>query len=104
MKTVPHVPVHGSGHVAALYVRVSSKEQVEGYSLDVQRRACRDLCTGRGDTVVAGYADEGVSARTDNLAKRLAFTRLMADAQAGHFGMIVVHKMDQFARKLRVAL
>src|ERR687893_2343920 len=89
---------------AAIYVRVSSKEQVEGYSLDAQRRACRDFCDGRGYSVVADYADEGVSAHTDNLAKRPAFSRLMADAEAGRFSVIVVHKMDRFARKLRVAL
>ena len=90
--------------VAAVYVRVSSKEQVEGYSLDAQRRACRDFCMARGYTIVADYADEGVSAHTDNLAKRPAFSRLLDDAEAGRFGVIVVHKMDRFARKLRVAL
>src|SRR5215210_7613692 len=89
---------------AAVYVRVSSKEQVEGYGLDAQRRACRDFCATRSYTVVADYADEGVSAHTDNLAKRPAFSRLMADAEAGRFSVIVVHKMDRFARKLRVAL
>jgi len=89
---------------AAIYVRVSSKEQVEGYSLDAQRRACRDFCAGRNYTVVAEYADEGASAHTDNLAKRPAFSRLLADAEAGRFSVIVVHKMDRFARKLRVAL
>ena len=89
---------------AALYVRVSSKEQVEGYSLDAQRRACRDLCAARGYALVAEYADEGVSANTDNLAKRPDFARMLADAEAGRFDVLVVHKMDRFARKLRVAL
>src|SRR3954449_2311776 len=89
---------------AALYVRVSSAEQVEGYSLDAQRRACRDFSALRGYTVATEYADEGVSAHTDNLAKRPAFSRMLADAESGRFGVIVVHKMDRFARKLRVAL
>src|SRR5215210_3242433 len=89
---------------AAVYVRVSSKEQVEGYGLDAQRRACRDFCATRNYAVVADYADEGVSAHTDNLAKRPDFARMLADADAGRFGVIVVHKMDRFARKLRVAL
>jgi site-specific DNA recombinase len=89
--------------VAAIYVRVSSKEQVEGYSLDAQRRACRDFCAGRGYTVVADYADEGISPHTDNLAKRPAFSKLLADAETGRYGVIVAHMIDRFARKLRVA-
>jgi len=97
-------PVSGAEGLAAIYVRVSSKEQVEGYSLDAQRRACRDFCAGRSYTVVADYADEGVSAHTDNLAKRPDFSRMLADASSGRFSVIVVHKMDRFARKLRVAL
>src|SRR5918998_177575 len=104
MSGVPHVPARGNGHRAAIYVRVSSREQVEGYSLDAQRRACRDFCAARGHAVVAEYADEGVSAHTDNLARRPDFARLLADAKAGRLSLIVVHKMDRFARKLRVAL
>src|SRR5215211_413982 len=104
MSSVPPRRSAGNDRLAAIYVRVSSKEQVEGYSLDAQRRACRDFCEARGYTIVADYADEGVSAHTDNLAKRPAFSRMLADAEAGRFGVIVVHKMDRFARKLRVAL
>src|SRR5437763_17104889 len=102
MPSVPHSPGANIGQLASIYVRVSSKEQVEGYSLDAQRRACSDFCTARGFKVVANYADEGVSAHTDNLAKRPDFARLLADAESGRFSVIVVHKMDRFARKLRV--
>src|SRR5436190_18451226 len=104
MRSVPERRTLGNERLAATYVRVSSKEQVEGYSLDAQRRACQDFCASRGYTVVASYADEGVSAHTDNLAKRPDFARLLADAESGRFNVIVVHKMDRFARKLRVAL
>src|SRR5438094_1463618 len=88
----------------AVYVRVSSKEQVEGYSLDAQRRACRALCAARGYTVISEYADEGRSAHTDNVGKRPGFASMLADADAGRFALIVVDKMDRFARKLRVTL
>src|SRR5918995_4187676 len=103
MLTFPDARAIGEGQLAAIYVRVSSKEQVEGYSLDAQRRACREFCAARGYTIVAEYADEGVSAHTDNLAKRPDFSRLLTDADAAPFSVIVVHKMDRFARKLRVA-
>lgn len=89
---------------AALYIRVSTSDQVDGYSLDAQRHAGRIFARSRSYDVVAEYADEGLSAHTDNLAKRPAFSRLLADAEAGRFEIIVVHKMDRFTRKLRVLL
>ncbi len=49
---------------AALYVRVSSEEQVEGYSLSAQERAIEAYCRDHGYEIVARYRDEGKSART----------------------------------------
>jgi site-specific DNA recombinase len=89
---------------AAIYTRVSSREQVDGHSLDAQARACRGLCDQRGYQVVAEFSDEGISARSDQVAKRPAFAQLMADADRGAFDVVVVHKMDRFARNLRVQL
>ncbi len=89
---------------AAVYVRVSSEEQVEGYSLDAQVRAANLYCEAHGWELMQEYRDEGKSARTDDLAKRPAFARLLADAEAGLIDVIVVHKLDRFARNLRVTL
>jgi len=89
---------------AALYERVSSEEQVEGYSLDAQDRAGRLYCEAHGWQVAQVYRDEGRSARTDDLAKRPAFQQLLVDAEAGLIDVVVVHKLDRFARNLRVTL
>jgi DNA invertase Pin-like site-specific DNA recombinase len=89
---------------AAAYRRVSSEEQVEGYSLDAQTRAIRLYCESHGWSILHEYSDEGKSARTDDLGKRPAFARMLADAEAGRFDVIVVHKLDLFARNLRVTL
>jgi len=89
---------------AALYARVSSPEQLEGYSIDAQRRAFRLLCQGRGWEPAAEYIDEGKSARTDRLTKRPAFRQALADAQAHLYDVLVVHKLDRFSRNLRVTL
>ena len=89
---------------AAPYRRVSSDEQIEGYSLDAQTRAVRQYCESHGWAIVHEYSDEGKSARTDDLAKRPAFGQMLADAEAGLFDVIVVHKLDRFARNLRVTL
>ena len=57
---------------AALYARVSDEEQVEGYSLDAQRRAFRQFCEHKEWNPYREYVEEGVSARTDDMAKEVA--------------------------------
>ena len=89
---------------AAVYARVSSEEQVEGYSLDAQRRAFRALVEGRGWTVFQEYLEEGRSAHTDDIRKRPVFKQAIDDALAGRYDVLVVHKIDRFSRKLRVTL
>ncbi|MDP9364143.1 MAG: recombinase family protein [Chloroflexota bacterium] len=89
---------------AALYVRVSSEEQVEGYSLDAQERAARHYAAAHEWDIVKTYPEEGKSAWTDDLAKRPQFGAMLADAEAGQFDVIIVHKIDRFARNVTVAL
>src|SRR5215208_4185005 len=89
---------------AALYERVSSEEQVEGYSLDAQDRAGRLYRDAHAWEIAQVYRDEGRSARTDDLTKRPAFQQMLADAEAGLIDVVVVHKLDRFARNLRVTL
>lgn len=83
---------------AAIYTRVSSAElQLDGFSLDAQRTACERLAQERGWKVVAVYTDPGVSART---TERPQFQRMMEDARAGRFDVIIVHKLDRFSRSV----
>src|SRR5712692_6170609 len=89
---------------AAAYIRVSSEEQVDGHSLDAQKRAIEQACAERDWTIVEWYADEGISAHTDDIAKRPAFHKLVQDAQRHRFDAVVVHKLDRFARSVVVAL
>ncbi len=89
---------------AALYARVSSEEQVEGYSLDAQRRAFQTLVEGRGWTIYREYLEEGKSARTENIGNRPVFKEMVEDALARRFDVLVVHKLDRFSRNLRITL
>ena len=68
---------------AGIYYRVRSEEQVEGFSLDAQRRLLRDFCAAKGWVIAEEYADEGKSARSDAIAKRPAFKRMLEDVEAG---------------------
>lgn len=89
---------------ARLYARVSTEEQVEGYSLDAQRRAFAALVQGRGWTNDREYIEEGKSAHTDNINKRPMFKEAIEDALAKKYDVLVVHKIDRFARKLKITL
>lgn len=89
---------------AALYARVSTEEQVEGYSIDAQRRAFQSLVETRGWTHYKEYIEEGKSAHTNDLRKRPVFREAMDDALTGKYDVLVVHKIDRFSRKLRITL
>lgn len=89
---------------AALYARVSTEEQVDGYSLDAQKRAFNTLIQGRGWTAYKEYVEEGKSAHTDDINKRPVFKEAIDDALVNKYDVLVVHKIDRFSRKLRVTL
>src|SRR4051794_942039 len=87
---------------AGIYYRVSSEEQVDGFSLDAQRRILLEFCQAKNWVVADEYADEGKSARTDKIERRPAFKRMLEDAADGVLDVVVVHKVDRFARNIRV--
>ena len=89
---------------AALYARVSSEEQAEGYSLDAQIRACRKYAEEHSWTMLWEYVEEGRSARTDDINKRPQFKKMMEDATNHVFDVVIVHKLDRFSRNLRITL
>lgn len=89
---------------AALYARVSSQEQTEGYSIDAQVRAFRNLCESKGWTIFNEYLEEGRSAHTENVNKRPVFKQAMTDAFEHAYDVLVVHKIDRFSRKLRITM
>lgn len=80
--------------IAALYARYSSDNQREE-SIVAQLRACREYCKRKGYTVIKEYADEAYTGTNDN---RPQFQQMLADAEAGLFEVIVVHKLDRFGR------
>ena len=86
------------------YTRVSSVEQVEGFSLAAQRHAITAYAAAQGWVVADWYEDAGRSAATDDVHKRPAFARMLADAEARRFDVVIVHGLDRFARSAVVAL
>lgn len=80
------------------YRRVSMREQVDGHSLDAQAKNIRDYTAGQGWDLLEIYTDAGISAKKDSFRPDLA--RLMQDAKAGKFDVVVVDKIDRFYRHL----
>jgi site-specific DNA recombinase len=87
----------------AVYYRVS-KDKKGGVSIDVQRAECERYIAQHhpGAIILPAYIDDGKSAFTDKIEKRPAFQRLINDAAARVFDLVVVYKLDRFARKRAV--
>jgi DNA invertase Pin-like site-specific DNA recombinase len=83
---------------AAIYTRVSSDMQLEGYSLGDQERKCGQYAAREGLHVVAKYTDAAESATS---ADRPEFQRMIQDAERGKFDTIVLMNFSRFARNLR---
>ncbi len=85
---------------AHIYIRVSTDEQAEdGYSLHAQDRACRLYCELHSVTVGDSYIDDGYTGTNGN---RPGFAHLLASVQPGD--LVVVHKLDRFARNTALLL
>jgi site-specific DNA recombinase len=84
------------------YIRVSDESQVDGYSLNAQRTEITRWCDRQGHKLVGFYADEGVSAHTDDINKRPQLMRLLEYAKRRAFDIAVVHTLDRWARNVGV--
>lgn len=89
----------GRAKRAALYARVSLEEQADNYSVRGQLDLLHDFARNRGYEVVAQYVDEGYSGTT---AERPDLGRLMKDAGARRFEILIVYRVDRFFRSLRL--
>jgi site-specific DNA recombinase len=86
------------------YLRVSSRRQVDkgfdedGLSLPAQREACARYAAEHAIAIVGEYIERGESARS---ADRPEFQAMLARIQqARDVQVVVVHKVDRFARNL----
>ena len=86
---------------AVLYVRVSTKEQLQGdgdpdgYSIPAQRQACARRADALGATVVETFIERGESARS---ADRPELQRMLTYLASEPVQYVIVHKVDRLAR------
>lgn len=83
-----------TGMTAYVYARYSSANQREE-SIDAQLQAIREYCSRQDITIKHVYTDEAESARSDD---RPEFQRLMEDLRIHPPNLVLVHKLDRFAR------
>lgn len=81
---------------AAIYARQSVAEP-EGIARQVE--ACRQLAESRDYEVVEVYTDDAVSGYRDR-GEGTAFARMLTDARAGTFDVLIVRKLDRLGRSL----
>ena len=85
-----------AGQRAVGYVRESTEEQGQGFSPDAQRQAIRRFAEENGLALVGEYCDfHSGWKRADG---RPEFQRLMSDAAARHFDVVLVYHTSRFAR------
>ncbi len=84
---------------ALLYVRVSTAEQVDNYSLATQERACREYCEREGLTVDRIFREEGESAKTANRTQlRAMLNYCSSEAKRRGISAVVIFRVDRLAR------
>ena len=79
---------------AVIYARYSSDHQREE-SIEGQLRECKEYADRNDMFVIKTYIDRALSAKTDN---RPEFQRMIKDSTKGLFDIVLVWKLDRFAR------
>lgn len=88
-----------AGRRAVIYARYSSDRQTED-SIEAQLRACREYAASKGYVVVGTYADEAISGKGSKTAARKQYQKMLRDAEAHKFDILLIHKFDRVARNV----
>ncbi|MBE3088687.1 MAG: recombinase family protein, partial [Actinobacteria bacterium] len=82
---------------AIIYVRVSTTEQVDGYSLKTQEEICRDYAKRNNYNILEVFIEKGESAKTANRTELLnMFDYLKKNKNIVNY--LIVHKIDRLSR------
>ena len=83
---------------AVIYCRISRDLSGEGRGVERQEEACRALALSRGWQVDAVVVENDTSA---SKGKRRKYARMLADAGAGHYDVIISWAVDRLTRSPR---
>lgn len=85
----------------ALYLRVSTEQQVEKYGIPMQRERLHAFCTAKGWSEVTEYVDGAYSGSNLN---RPALEQLQKDIKKNKVNVVVVYRLDRLSRSQRDTL
>lgn len=87
----------------AIYCRVSTEDQADRGTIESQREFGAKYADLHQLDVADWYIDDGITG-TIPLEERTAGARLMADAKAKMFEMLLVYRLDRLGRSARITL
>jgi len=89
------------GKRCIIYIRVSSERQVQGYSLEGQKRFLKEWAEFEGMTVIDIYVEPGKSGKS--ISGRDVFQRMLDDISTGNISVdyVVVFKLSRFGRNAK---
>ncbi|QUH28257.1 recombinase family protein [Vallitalea guaymasensis] len=85
----------------ACYVRVSTENQLENYSIDEQTDRLKAFCKAKDLSIVKFYTDGGYSGGNMN---RPGLQQMLKDIKDKHIDMIIVYKLDRLSRSQKDTL
>ncbi len=93
-----------SGRKCVIYIRVSSERQLEGFSIDGQRRYLTQWAEAEGMTVVNTYVEPGRSGKS--ISGRETFQQMLDDIATGkvNTNFVLVFKLSRFGRNAKDVL
>lgn len=89
------------GKKCVIYIRVSSERQVQGYSLEGQKRFLKEWAEFEGMTVEDVYIEPGKSGKS--VSGREVFQKMLTDIESGEkvIDYVVVFKLSRFGRNAK---
>ena len=85
----------------ALYARVSTEQQVDNFSIPLQKERMKAFCLSKGWDDIQEYVDGGYSGSNLN---RPALQQLEKDIKSKKVNVVIVYKLDRLSRSQRDTL
>lgn len=83
---------------AVIYARVSSAAQRDAHTIEAQLQVLRPFVKQQGWQLVGEFIDDGRTAKTGKLEKRLGYAQLLAVVGGGQVDVVVTAAMDRLTR------
>ncbi len=85
----------------AIYARVSTEQQIENYSISLQKERMKSFCSSKGWDDITEYVDGGYSGSNLN---RPALQQLEKDIKSKKVNVVIVYKLDRLSRSQKDTL